>query len=470
MKLSKVLSIVAIVSILVTGVAVATRNLGGITATEVTATELQDTRSAAAPVQVAPVTTGPVQTALSYSGSVITQDTVNILPKVSGRLLELAVDLGDTVKKGDIIARIDTDQPTAQLLQAYASLYSARAKLAQMQEGSRSEQINQSAAGLANAQAKLDSLKRPLDQNQVDMAKAGEVAARAALQQAQTNYDKIAWFDGKGALPQSLALQQATTAYESARASYLEQLAGTKDEDIRAQEAIVQQSQAALALVKVPFRDTDFQLAQAAVLQSQAVVYGAQLQLKECTIYAPLDGSISSAPVAVGAIVGPSTPVVTMVSSAVEVDVKVEEARIGQISVGQPVTLTVAAYPGQSFGGTVSRISPTADPTDRTFLVRIVPTQQNGQLKGGMFSDAQLIVEQHADALLVPRTAVVSEADRSYVMVVTGGQVERREVELGLARGEQVQIRAGLVLGEQVVSAGQKGLKPGDLVRVVAQG
>jgi HlyD family secretion protein len=469
MKRSKVLSIIAIVSLLITGVAVFTRNLG-MTATEVTATELQDTRSGAVPVQVSPVTTGPVQTALSYSGSVIAQDQVNVLPKVSGRLTQLNADLGDKVTKGSVIAKIDTDQPTAQLLQSYASLYSARAKLAQMQEGSRSDQINQAAASLANAQAKLDSIKRPLDQNQIDMAKAGEVAARAALQQAQTNYDKIAWSDGKGASPQALALQQATTAYESARANYQEQLAGAHVEDIRAQEAVVQQSQSALALVQVPFRDTDFQLAQAAVLQAQAVVYGAQLQLKECTVYAPMDGEITSSPLTLGAIVGPSVPIVTMVASKVEVDVKVEEARIGQIAVGQPVTLTVAAYPGQTFTGNVSRISPTADPTDRTFLVRIIPNQQNGQLRGGMFADAQLIVAQQANALLVPRASVMSDGGQAYVMIVTGGQVERRDVELGMTRGDQVQVRSGLVLGEQVVSSGPKSLNSGDLVRVAARG
>ncbi len=470
MKLSKVLSIVAIVSLLITGIAVSTHNFGSMTATEVTAAELQDSRSAAVPVQVAPVTTGPVQTALSYSGSVVVQDQVSVLPKVSGRLTELTVDIGDRVTKGAIIAKIDTDQPTAQLLQAYASLYSARAKLAQMQEGPRSEQVNQAAASLANAQAKLDSIKRPLDQNQIDMAKAGEVSARAALQQAQANYDKIAWFDGKGTSQQALALQQATTAYESAKANYQEQLAGAHEEDIRAQQAVVQQAQAALTLAKVPYRDTDFQLAQASVLQAQAVVYGAQLQLKECTVLAPFDGEIATAPVVVGAIVGPSVPIVSMVSSAVEVDVKVEEARIGQIGVGQPVTLTVAAYPGETFTGNISRISPTADPTDRTFLVRIIPNQQNGQLKGGMFADAQLIVSQQANALLVPRTAVMTESGRSYVMVVADGQVQRRDVELGMTRGDQVQICSGLVLGEQVVSTGQKSLNSGDLVKSVAQG
>jgi HlyD family secretion protein len=468
MRLSKVLSIIAIVALLFTGVALVARMLGGIAATKATATELQNNQPPAAVVRVSPVTVGPAQAAISYSGSVNAQDTVNVIPKVSGRLLQLNVDIGDRVKKGDVIARLDSDQPTAQLMQAYASLYSAQAKLAQMQEGPRAEQVGQAAASLANAKAKLDSLVRPLDQNEIDIAKAQEVSARAALQQAQSAYDKIAWFDGKGALPQSLALQQATTAYESARATYQEKLAGAKDPDIRAQQALIDSAQASLALAKTPFRDTDFQLARAAVLQSQAVVYGAQLQLKETTIYAPLDGQISAAPLAVGAIATTNAPIVSMVSAAVEVTVKVEEARIGQIKVGQPVTLTVAAYPGETFAAKVTRISPTADPADRSFQIQVVPDIQDGRLKGGMFAEAGIITEQLANALLVPRAAVLSESGRSYVMVAAGGQAERREVELGLSQGDQIQIRAGVVFGEQVVTAGQKGLQSGDWVKAVA--
>ena len=454
--------------LLAAGLVFAAVGLSRTTVSEVSAREMTRDQAPAVAVQAASVRLGPVQSAVAYSGNIKVQDEVQVLPKVSGRLLELKVDIGDPVKKGDVIARVDTDTATAQLLLAQAGLYMAQAKLSQMDEGPRSEQVAQAAAAVKNAQAKLDRTKAPLNQNEIDMAKAGEVAARATLQQAQSAYDKIAWFDGKGALPQSLALQQATTAYEAAKAAYQEKLAGAKPEDIRAQEATVEQMKAGLALAKAPFRSSDYQLARAGVLQAQAVVYAANLQLNECTLKAPMDGVVSAAPLAVGAIAGLATPVVTLVTSKVEINVKVEESRIAEIKKGQPATIQLAAYPDQKFSGKVTRISPTADPADRTFQVRIEPDGQNEALRGGMFAEVSLIAEQHADALLVPRASVVADGGRSFVFAVVGDRVERREVTLGLSQGNEVQVVSGLMSGDRVVTVGQAGLKDNDEITVTA--
>jgi HlyD family secretion protein len=419
-------------------------------------------------VQVAEVRLAAVEQAVPYSGSVQPVNQVNIIAKVTGRIEELKVDVGDVVKKGDVIARLESGTLRTQVDQAEAALKVAELKLQQMRQPPRWEQVALAQAAADGAQARLDSIKRPLDQNQISVAKAAEAQARAVLEQAQSAYDKIAWFDGKGAMPQSLALQQATIAYESARAGYEEQLAGAKAEDIRAAQASVDQAKAQLSLAKNPFVDTDIALAAATYLQAKGAVDLMREQLQEATIVAPMDGVISQVPVSVGALAGPTAPVASMVSKDVEVVFKVEESRIGQIKEGQSSTVTVSAFPDQKFTGKVTRISPTADPTDRTFEVRLIPEDKNNLMRGGMFAEVNLVTEQHANALLIPGSALVKQDGKNLVYVVLNDKVEPREVKVGLNAGDSVQVVSGLALGEQVVTSGQAHLQPGDTVKVVA--
>jgi HlyD family secretion protein len=469
MNRSKMLLMAGITLAIIVGILLASRSPTSITAQKVSATGLDaEQQGPAVSVEVAEVQMGAVKSTLGYSGNVRAVDKVSVLSKVGGRVEEVNVDIGDVVKKGDQLARLDADTSNAQLLQAMANMYASRAKLAQMEDGARSEQIAQAVASLKASQARLDRIKAPLNQNEIDMVKAGEVQARAALQAAQAAYDKISWYDGKGMLPQSVALQQATTAYEAAKAAYQEKLAGAKPEDIRAAEAAVEQEKAKLALIKKPYQNTDLQLARANVLQAEAVVYAARLQVKEATIKAPMDGIVAESPLVVGAIVDTKTPVVTLVTPKMEVAVKVEESRIADLKSGQPATIRVSAFPDQEFPGKVTRISPTADSADRTFEVRIVPDATDERLKSGMFADVNLTTELRSNVLMVPKTAVMRDGDKRFVFTVADGQAERREVKVGLADGDKVEIVSGLVLGEQVVSAGQAGLKSGDLVKVAA--
>jgi RND family efflux transporter MFP subunit len=193
-----------------------------------------------------------------------------------------------------------------------------------------------------------------------------------------------------------------------------------------------------------------------------------RLQLDEATVKAPADGIIASLPEPEGAMVGPTVSIASIVSSDVEITVRVEEARIGEVKEGQPATIRVSAYPDQTFEGTISIVAPVADPADRTFEVTLEPDVQNGQLRGGMFAEVNLVTEQHADALLVPSSAVVTEGGNSFVFVVNGDQVEKREVTAGLAKRDVTQVESGLFLGEQVIISGQGSLEAGDIVQAVS--
>ncbi len=112
----------------------------------------------------------------------------------------------------------------------------------------------------------------------------------------------------------------------------------------------------------------------------------------------------------------------TLVSKETEIVLQVEEARIGQVARNQPSQITVAAYPGEQFPGTVASISPTADARSRTFAVRVYPNDPQGRLRDGMFAQVGLQTAAR-QASLVPVQAVVNRSGRNIVFVV--GQFHR---------------------------------------------
>ena len=455
MKKSKILLVligglivgIAAIPIAITLIGSATK----LTTPQASATELIEDERRGVSAEVARVKMGPIETVIGYPGSVRPVAAVEVIPQVSGRIEKMNVDVGDSVEAGEVLAVIESDALNAQVQQAQAALKVAGIQIEQMRGGGRREQIAKEQAAVDAAQARLDRARLPLNENEQAMAKTAAVQARAALKLAQAAYDDIAWFDGKGMLPQSLGLEQATAAHEAANAQYEEAMAGAKPEDIRVAQAMVDQATAQLDLAKNPYRDTDLALAAAQYLQAKAAADLMAMQLSEANVKAPMSGTISESPQAVGATVELRKSMFTIVCDEVEIIVKVEEARIGQIQKGQPTAVNVSAYPDRTFTGEVSLISPTANASDRTFEVRISPDEQDNMLRGGMFAEVNLVTEQYANALLVPTSAVVTEGDQTYVFVVNNDQVEKQEVTTGLTKKDVTQIKSGLVLGEQVV-------------------
>jgi HlyD family secretion protein len=231
----------------------------------------------------------------------------------------------------------------------------------------------------------------------------------------------------------------------------------------------VEQARANLALRAQPNRPEDVQQAQAAVEQARGAYDLAQEQAAEAVITAPFNGVVSAKLLSEGALASPTTPVVTLVTDAVEVDVNVEEARVGQIHQGSPAVLTVSAYPGEEFQATVDVVSPTADQKSRTFQARVVPTNNQGQLRDGMFAQVRIQGDARPDAVLVPNEAIVQRSGKSVVFVDADGKAQQRELQLGITDGKNTEVVAGLAAGDQVVTAGQDTLNDGDAIRVAAR-
>ena len=173
---------------------------------------------------------------------------------------------------------------------------------------------------------------------------------------------------------------------------------------------------------------------------------------------APLDGVITTRGANVGLNVDATTPLFTVVDlSTVWVVGDLYERDFGAVRVGSPVIVTTTAYPDLKVDGKVSYIDPQVKPETRTAQVRVEVPNPRGELRLGMFAEMQ-VGEPRANAVVVvPRSAVQVVADRSVVYLVNPkerGRFVEREVRLGEASGDDVQVLSGVQAGDVVVSKG----------------
>ena len=119
----------------------------------------KDFAPAAIPITTAVVTQGSIAATLVYSGNVQARSTVNVVPKITGRVEQLMVDIGDEVRQGEVIAQLDRAALDAQVQQAEAAVTVAQARLAQVQAGSKAEDIEAAEASVRSAEARLDQAR-----------------------------------------------------------------------------------------------------------------------------------------------------------------------------------------------------------------------------------------------------------------------------------------------------------------------
>ncbi|MCK6624543.1 MAG: efflux RND transporter periplasmic adaptor subunit [Anaerolineae bacterium] len=416
-------------------------------------------------VEVIPVKTGSIALVFDYAGTLQAQSDVTLAPRVSGQIEAVLVAAGDPVKAGQPIAILDRDVPAAQLKQAEAALLLARLKLDKMNEGARPEEVEAAQSAYQISQSALQDVQQ-IDDNERTTAAAALANAQAALKLAQSEYDKIAWAGQVGETPQALTLEKATNAYEQALSTYQLQT-NPSEAQLAPLQAQLAKAKLDLALAKQPFRPVDFAMAKATIQQAEAAVELAQLQLDYTTLRAPFDGIVGEVYIHQGSMVDTKSAVALFISNQVEVAVNVEESRLGQVAKGQHASLRVSAYPGVEFPGLVTSVAPLADQKTHTFVVKVTPADPKNMLRSGMYADVSLLVDEKANTLLVPRSAVIRVDSQPVVYRVNAGQVEQVKVTIGLSNDTDIEITSGLKAGDSIVVAGQSSLQDGAKVKIV---
>jgi HlyD family secretion protein len=346
---------------------------------------------------------------VSAEGFVVPDQDADLSFKVGGQVAEVLVAEGDEVQAGQVLIRLDSSQqqqavaqaqagvaqaqaslvsaqarldqasagPTAQAVaQAQAAVDTAKARLAQTKAGPTQEAIAQAEAAVQVAQAQLDELLAGARAEDIQAASADVLTAQANLRQAQAEYDKIAWAGDVGERPEAIALEQATLAYQAARARYDRLANGATPQQIAVAQAGVAEAQAALASVKAGPSQETINVAEAGVKEAEAalatVLAGStdqEIAIAEAGVEEAKAGlgaaqaayEMAQANLADYQLTAPYASTVARIST-----------HLGEF-VSPSVKVTIDAIPDRDFSGVVTEIAPRSETKrgDVTYTVKV---------------------------------------------------------------------------------------------------
>ena len=195
----------------------------------------------------------------------------------------------------------------------------------------------------------------------------------------------------------------------------------------------------------------------------------AKLRFSKMVLYSPIDGIVSERKVSVGDLTS-DKPLFKLVDIRVlDLTVTVPSKFIRFLKTGLTLQFTTDAFPDQTFNGVLKYINPTLNEADRS--VRVVAEVQNPSeiLKGGLFVQGKIIIDERKNVLQVPRNSLVNwdlNTKKANILVVDNGVARTREVNVGVATGEMVEITSGIIAGDQVICRGGFNIKDGDKIRI----
>lgn len=437
----------------------------------------QEKKGISVPVKVTAVKRGQISQELSLTADVGPQSSVTIVPKVGGTLEEIKVKLGDRVKEGEIIAKIESREFLLGVKQAEAAFSAAETQWNLVRATAQTEffsNLAQVQSALKMAQANLDKIRKGARKEEIERVDAAYQQALANAQtmekdlnRARDNYEKGAISDQQFDRAQ-LQFKVAQAGLESAKANLDLIKKGAREEDIKVVEAQVEQTQASLksleSLKEAKSWEAKIKGAQAQAEQAEVALGLAKIRLEDCTIKAPISGIISKRFVDVGAMVGPTQPLVSIVDiDTVKLLTHVSDEDLNKVKSTKKVEVKVGTYLNKSYEVKEINISPVMDPLSRKIEVNINISNPDYLLKPGMFPKIKLLGERK-NVLLIPKEAVIKKEGEEQVFVVRDNRAYLQKVTLGLEKDKLVQILEGLKEGDQVVISGQTDLNSGDPV------
>jgi len=364
-------------------------------------------------VEVAAVTQGPIEEKILRTGDIAPYTQVTIYSKVQGWVENINVREGDRVKQGQVLVTLDIREAEAAVSQAQANLEAAKARVQQVK-----------ATAEETVQSQIQQTKANLDLAEADLRRFQELLEKNFISRQQ--------------------LDEARTKYNVAQAAY----------------------NLALNSLRQRTWETDLALAEAQVRQAKAALDLAQAQLQNLIILSPMNGGVTKRYVDPGTMVKDTTPILNLMDlSEMKLVVNVIEREFIHLQKGQPVNITVTAFPDRMFTGKIEIITPALEVQSRTAEVQISIPNPGFLLKPGMFGRVEILLRSSPQATLVPIQSVVSEQNQDWVFVLEGNKAVRRPVKKGVVRDTAVEILQGVRQGEQVVTAGHSTLKNGAQVR-----
>lgn len=302
----------------------------------------------------------------------IEADTVRVGSRIGGRIAEVLVDEGSIVEPGTPLLRIDPFDLNEQLAQSRATLAALEAEFARLKAGYRAEEIEQARAQRDEAAAALERLTAGPRRQEIDFAREQLKVEQAGLDFAKSEYERLKRLETQAqaaqreldeALRALRAAEGRTAAAEQTLALLVE---GSRKEDIAAGRAALARAESALKLVTEGYRAEDVARAEAEVLAARSRVAAIEVQMRELVVSSPCHCVVEAVDLQPGDIVSPNAPTISLLDQGrLWVRSYVPENRLGQVTLGQDVPVSVDSFPGERFSAKITFIAREAEFTPK---------------------------------------------------------------------------------------------------------
>lgn len=399
---------------------------------------------------------GDVDVVVSAVGKVQADRSAGLSFALPGRIVETLVEEGDTVKQGDVLARLDDTVQQIALQQAQLGVQLAQLQKDKLLAGPDDAEIAVAQANVSSAMGQVRSVQNAVSPDDLHAAQLSYDQAQAALESAQ--HDRAF---GNGTQEQINLLDakvgQASFNAEIARLN-LETLQNGSPAALNAAYARVAAAQAALDQLKAGATDAQISRADAAIAQAQVALDRAQAAEDRTLLTAPFDGLVIAVNAEIGALVASGFAVVQIEdTSPLRLVVSVDEMDVRTIRVGQPATVKLDALPDAPLNATVEDVAlvPGSDNGIVSYDTTVRLDNADGRVRVGMTADASVVVESRQNVPVVPNQYVRLDRQRGGAFVnrvQPDGTLEEIPVTLGLQGQDRSEVTAGL--------------KPGDVIAV----
>lgn len=381
---------------------------------------------------------------LLVSGTIWAWDPVQVGSEVSGlRVENVLVDDGARVRRGQVLARLNSSILTAQLAKKKANLLGAKAALTKAIQPNRPEDLTSLQYAYHQAQANIA-------QDEANLARA-----EASHAEASENAKRYGWLVTQGAVSAQEADNRAT------QAKVYQAEVRNCQEKVKASKLAARQVHDRMTMGVAGGRHEDIEISRSNVAEISASVKELESQLAQTTIVAPCDGLILKRSVHIGDISSISKVMFDIVRDGrLELRANLPESDIALVKPGQSVRVN-----DSESGAQVREISPMVDQDTRLGMVRIDLSNKN--LRPGNFARGEIALGRQKVSA-IPATAVVFKDNRSIIYTVDGAtkKAQMRYIEVGGRDGDHIEVLSGLKNGERVVARGAGFIKDGDLVNV----
>lgn len=451
---------------------------------------------------------------VSTTGKVEFPTKVDLRFKNSGKLVAINTGIGKRVSVGQLLAKQDTTQIDAQILEMKSGIILQEAKLNQLRGGISNEEIELSKISLENAK---NSYENTVAQQNIAVANAFSLMLNSGIEAVPTisgastdglptisgtyngteegNYIINIYATGNGAyfsvsglesgsgqvstiavplgsrglyieFPSNSILSYSNTTWKvsipnTQSSTYLtyynayKTAVQSQSQILATAQALVNQREAELSLKEAPARPLDIAVYQAQINQAEALLQKIQSQKNELMIFAPSSGLITKTNGEVGEIISPDKSVISFVpENVLQIKLNIIEDKIVNVKVGQEAEITFDAIPNQMFNGKIISIDSVENEIQGSVYYEsiIVLDKVDKSIKSGMTANVLIKTATSEDVLFVPISVIQKKDNKEYVEVLENKKIIKKEVDTGLKNSTgMVEIISGLLEGEQVI-------------------